>query len=236
MTTLNLTLDTLATIVTPERTSTWQPIPHTVARRTLLDALDNANLPVTGERIVAEKDGSVAYGVFSLGLETADRTWNPEALWFNAHDKSRAYTLGLGERVSACTNGCVWAETVLKTKRTSGIFGRMGDLAADFAGLIRSAIVTNEERRAAYATNFVGENWARVLTVKIAEAGVIPSSKILPVVAEFLAPSFEYEHAPNTLLGLQSAVTHSLKSYSPAGQHDRSLKLTGLLDAEANLV
>lgn len=230
---LTISLDDLRNMPTPAATRTWQPVAHIEARNRLMGALQRQGFEVTNERVVTEPLGQRAYGILSLGFTASpDRTWTPEALWVNVHDQSRALTFGAGERVAACTNGCVWAETVVKSKRTSGILDRVAELADGFARGLRGSIVENEQRRQAYASHLIGDNWARVLLVRIAEAGVIPSSKILKTLAEFEAPSFEYSHRVDSLLGLQSAVTHVLKDYNPEGQHDRSLLLTNLLDQE----
>ena len=233
-TTNDALLASLAMIDTPTATATWRPIHHTEARSVLLDSLLAAGIHPTAETIETDLDGQFAYGRFTLP-GTDDAAWRMEAAWINDHTKTRGYTLAAGERVGVCSNGCVFAETVLKTKRTSGVMGRLADMTAEFTAGLRAAYVSNEARRVAYGGQLLGADYARSLVVRLAEAGCYPSNKILPVLAEFENPSFDYTHAPSSVLGLQSAVTHIAKGFRSGTQHDRTLRLTGVLDSVAGV-
>lgn len=229
---ISATTDRLERLETPMPTETWTPVPHAKARQYLVDAIRGKGLTVMSERIELSADERRAIGHLSLGA-CEDGTWRMEAIWWNDHLKLRGLTYLGGERVFACTNGCVWADCQLRLKRDARqgyVLPRARSLADRLVSRLLPAAERNMARRDALSRELIGPEYARSLTVRMAEAGIVPSSKILPVVAEFEQPSFEYKFNPRSLLGLQSAVTHALKAYNSITQSERSGGLTEFLD------
>lgn len=232
-----LSADALVTLPTPQATDTWTPLPHRDARDILWTALNAAGLEPSNERITAwEGDRKNQRGVltdatgqFDLNAVRSDGR-RIQAAWINDHRKFRGYTLALGEQVFICSNGCVFAESVVKTRRTSRVDDRINDFADRFAAEIGALAARNDERREAYARRFLCPDAMRATVVRMAENDIIGSAKILPILAEVEEPSFAYEHDRGSLLNLQSATTHIMKGYTPMSQHDRTLRLTRFLD------
>ena len=224
-------LQTISVLNTPEATSTWQPVEHSFARNAMASALYGANFGIMSESIEIADDLQTACGKFSLGSrDETGQDWATEVLWINDHKKQRGITFGIGERVFVCTNGCVFAEEILKAKRTPGVLQKIEAMAKQVAHNIHEAEQVNNRRRHLYAVSDLYTEDANDLVVRLAQTGVLPSSKILPVLQEFRTPSFEYNHNKTSVLGIQSAITHVMKGYNSISQNDRTHKLTECLD------
>lgn len=219
----------LINLPTPEATATWQPIAHNFVRDTLASSLFGANYGIIDEQISVAEDFLTATGKFSL--EAQNGTWGTEVVWMNDHKKRKGLTFGIGERTFVCCNGCIFAEYTMKTKRTGRVLRRVEIMASEVVQLIEAAQSENHDRRVHFSETLLGPEKAALLTIEAARAGIVPSSKILPVLEEFDSPSFNYEHRNHSVMGLQSAITHTLKAYSAIAQNDRSKALTGLLDS-----
>lgn len=219
----------LALVPTPLPTATWQPVPHIVVRNTLAQQLISHNLHVSNESNEITEDGLTAIGRFTLE-DSAPQALATEVVYWNDHSKKRGVTFAAGERVFICANGCLFAESRMKTKRTANVLNRIEGLASEFVGKLEGVCAQNDTRRENYRRYMLGADYSRAVMVKIVEQGILPGSKLLPLLKEFNAPSFNYDHNFDSVLNLQSAVTHIAKSYNVMTHHERTLKLTNLLD------
>jgi len=242
-----VTRDELYSVVTPEPTQSWKPVPHYEVVNTLTDRAAARGLVIKNEKF-ALLDGTL-YG------ENGVQTRIPGARLFgsldfapipgmpfpagcapscglrNSADKSFALSILSGARVFVCANGVLSAEHIISRKHTSGLdLVASIDAALDaFMESLRGFNQTYEQLRARRLNRIK----AHSLAVELAQAGAFSSSDILPVVREFEQPRHDEFRERNAWCLYQSA-TEIMKSQSPSRQVDGFKALNGVLVGELN--
>ncbi|MEI6234002.1 MAG: DUF932 domain-containing protein [Planctomycetota bacterium] len=239
--------DDLYSVVTPEPTQSWKPVPHHEVVNVLTDRAAARGLVVKSERFCL-LDGTL-YGA------NGDQTRLPGARLFgsldfapipgmpfpagcapscglrNSADKSFALSILSGARVFVCANGVLSAEHIVSRKHTSGLdLVESIDKALDaFLESLRGFNQTYEQLRSRRLTR----TKAHSLTVELAQAGAFSSSDILPVIQEFENPRHDEFKEKNAWCLYQSS-TEIMKSQSPARQVDGFRALNQVLTAALN--
>ena len=217
----------LALVPTPEPTATWRPVPHIEVVRAVESAVRAHGLSIEAERFGLARDSRKMFGVITLG-----RTGNPE--WTrcigvrNSHDQSFAAGICCGVSVLVCSNLCFGGEHVLRRRHTSGI--DLADMARNAACHLSDGFAGLEERLLDLHETQTSDDQARILAVKAAEYGAIPSCDILAVFGEYLEPRHE-EFRERSLWSLLNAFTEVAHKYPPSRHdvcHRRLTRLFGL--------
>lgn len=231
----NVNSEELSHVTTPKSTATHRPIPHFVLRDTIADALGDRGVDFIERDVQLTHEDLRAFGMFDLNQRDGVVF---QIGWRNSHDKRFAAQIAAGEEVMICANGQIFAETVVGRKHTVNILRDLPRLVVSALDKLEGAANINSDRNVAYQEAVVGAATVRVMSITLAEQGIIPGSKILPLVHEFEKPSFDYGaagfRATNTVWGLNAAGTHVLKSYrNPMERQDRSLRLAVAMDSLA---
>jgi len=239
--------DDLYSVMTPEPTQSWKPVPHIEVVNTLTDRAAARGLVIKNEKF-ALLDGTL-YG------ENGIQTRIPGARLFgsldfapipgmpfpagcapscglrNSADKSFALSILSGARVFVCANGVLSGEFVITRKHTSGLdLVESIDAALDaFMESLRGFNQTYEQLR----SRQLRKTTAHSLVVELARAGAFSSSDILPVVQEFENPRHD-EFREKNAWNLYQSATEIMKSQSPARQVDGFRALNQVLTAGLN--
>ena len=224
----------LALVPTPSPTATWRPVPHIDVVDAVEYAITNRGMTIESERFGLARDQQKMFGVITLAKQS-----NPE--WTrcigirNSHDQSFAAGICCGVSVLVCSNLCFGGEFVIKRRHTSGI--DLFAMVEETMDAMTDNYLSFEERLLNLHDIGVTDNQARILIVKAAEYGAIPSCDILAVFNEYMEPRHE-EFKERTQWSLLNAFTEIAHKYTPARLDTCNRKLTRLfaLDGQPALV
>ena len=212
----------LALVPTPEPTQTWRPVPHIEVVGAVESAISNHGMTIESERFGLARDQRKMFGVITLSKRN-----NPE--WTrcigvrNSHDRSFAAGICCGVSVLVCSNLCFGGEFVIKRRHTSGI--DLTSMVEETMDALADGYLSFESRLLDLHDEPVTDDQARLLVVKAAEAGAIPSCDILAVFGEYLEPSHP-EFRERTKWSLLNAFTEIAHKYPPGRSDACHRKLT----------
>ena len=131
----------------------------------------------------------------------------------NSHDKSLASCVFFGTLMPLCTNEGWISRMWFKRKHT-------GNIEEDLNVGIKACLLNLDSFSEGYAqimenykNHNVSDSEVRSLLVESANKKVIPSSKILTVYKEWLAPQFDYDNNDKNIYRLYNTFTTILRDY-----------------------
>lgn len=146
----------------------------------------------------------------------SDREMGWEIGVINSYDQSRAIRLLFGSTVFACTNGCIFADHILKTKHTAKVWDRLPYLITRTIDMFevevgKAAHFYERLKEVPFRRPDVSE-----FAVRLAQSNLLPRTKVVDLVEESMTPSFEYETRERPVLwNVHNAYTHLCKEVSP---------------------
>jgi hypothetical protein len=215
---------TLAEVPTPPRTRTWRPVPHIDVVEAVESAITGRGYAIDSEYFGLARDQKKMFGVVTLA-----RQGNPE--WTrcigirNSHDQSFAAGVCCGVSVLVCSNLCFGGEFVIRRRHTSGI--DLASMVEETMDALTDGYLAFEERLLDLHDAPVTDDQARILIVRAAESGAIPSCDILAVFNEYLEPRHA-DFRERTQWSLLNAFTEIAHKYTPARFDVCHRKLTRL--------
>ena len=223
-----VTRDVLATVPTPECTSSWHPVPHIEVVRAVEKAVLRRGYSIECERFGLARGQQKMFGVLTLARRN-NPVWTYAVGIRNSHDQSFAAGICCGVSVLVCSNLCFGGEFVLKRRHTSGI--DVEAIAADTVDYMADGFLSLEERLDSLRDMAIpSDDWARSFIVRSAEMGAIASCDILPVFREYLEPSHEAFRERNrwSLLNAFTEVSHRFTAPKADYFHRRLTRIFGL--------
>ena len=214
----------LALVPTPNPTQTWKPVPHIDVVEAVESAISRRGFAVETEQFGLARDQKKMFGVITLARQS-----NPE--WTrcigirNSHDQSFAAGICCGVSVLVCSNLCFGGEFVIKRRHTSGI--DLASMVEDTMNAMADSYLAFEERLLNLHDEPVTDDTARILIVRAAEYGAIPSCDILAVFREYLEPRHD-EFGERSMWSLLNAFTEVAHKYTPGRLDVCNRKLTRL--------
>jgi hypothetical protein len=201
----------LRAVPTPAPTSSWRPVPHADVADLIADHAIALGYQIENEQYGLNPSGTKMFGV--LRFHPQGHPEHSRALGFrNSHDKSFALGLTVGVRVLVCDNLAIGGEQTLHRRHTSRI--EIEALIPAAFAMLPARFLDLEERIGRLKERPIQPDEARLLAVRAAEEGAIPSSDILAVLREFREPRHA-EFAAPTQWNLYNAFTETAKKYSP---------------------
>ena len=201
----------LANVVTPEATDSHTPIPHDQLVTMTRDALGNAGLQIVEEEHALARGGLRYFGGFALKGEQIDGTDRNVVLGLrNAHDKSFAASVAIGNRMMVCENLCFSSDVKLARRHTLNIFNDLPRVLADAVARVVSHWNDMGNRIQSYQQTEISEALAADLLVKLVDVKAFPARDIYNAVQEFRNPRHD-EFKGGTLWTLYNSITENLK-------------------------
>ena len=223
-----VTRDELTSLVTPEATAGWTPVPHSRLVGLVENSLTTSGLEITGSDYAVWNDGVRFFGVLTLGGEHSD--YSATVGIRNDHGRVFAAALALGSRVFVCDNLAFSSEVVISTRHTSRVLERLPGVIS--SGITKLVDQRNEQDRriALYRETQISDaRHLHDLVVRMYRAGAIPSTAIPRVLEEYESPKHEAFLAEN-LWSLMNATTEVLKTFGKL--QPRTQRMHSVLDAE----
>lgn len=205
----------LETVVTPEGTPTWTPIPHTEIVDAVLASASDVGLTVTRASYgLSGKKDSPVYGARMFGVidfENGTSDYGYSVGFRNSHDKTMVAGICAGARVMVCDNLALSGDFAEKRRHIPG---------NNFIRLIREAFTLLPEQLENLTKNLdrlkiegIDDDIAQRIIWNAALVGAIASSEMIPVWEEYQTPTYE-EFAEPTKFNLLMSFTEKLKRYN----------------------
>ena len=201
----------LASVFTPEKTDSFQPIPHFGLVELTREAIGRAGLSISQEEHSLARGGQRYFGGFALsGLDITGADRQIVLGLRNAHDKSFAASICVGNRMTVCENLCFSSDIKLARRHTTNIMTDLPRVLADAVGRVVSHWNDMGNRIESYKQTEITRDRAADLLIDLVDSKAFPAREIYNAVQEFRNPRHE-EFKGGTLWTLYNSVTENLK-------------------------
>ena len=223
----------LANVRTPEGTDSFTPISHSFLVEETLSALDRAGYSVTEEKHALGRFGQRYFGGFQITGPDINSDSRKLVLGLrNAHDKSFAASMCIGNRMIVCENLCFSSDVKLARRHTVNIIRDIPRVLSEGIGRLLSHWTDMETRIERYQNTEIGFDRACELSVQLAEAKALPARDVFAVTQEFKAPRHPEFNTP-TLWNLYNSVTENLKGSDLTKLPVRTMVMQSMFDSLA---
>ena len=198
-------------IFTPEKTESFQPISHSSLVSLTRDAIERAGLSISEEEHSLARGGQRYFGGFALsGLDITGADRQIVLGLRNAHDKSFAASICVGNRMMVCENLCFSSDIKLARRHTTNIMTDLPRVLADAVGRVVSHWNDMGNRIESYKQTEITLAHAADLLIDLVDSKAFPAREIYNAVQEFRNPRHE-EFKGGTLWSLYNSITENLK-------------------------
>ena len=201
--------DGLATIPTPDPTTSWHPISHIHLVNEVERALAGSNMRITNESFGVTEDGAKMFGLLQVEncINTVDYAYVIGLR--GAIDKSLSRGLAVGSSVFVCDNLAFSSEIVMHRKQTKNILADLPLMVDTAIGQLGKRWNDQSKRIEAYKSTGITAKDAAYLLMEMA-GDVFPIQRIGDIYAEFKTPRHA-EFGRDNLWAMFNAVTEFLK-------------------------
>ena len=201
----------LQSVFTPEKTDSFQPIPHFGLVEMTRSAIERAGLFVTNEEHSLARGGQRYFGGFALAGADISGSDRQIVLGLrNAHDKSFAASICVGNQMMVCENLCFSSDIKLARRHTTNIMTDLPRVLADAVGRVVSHWNDMGNRIESYKQTEITRDRAADLLIDLVDSKAFPAREIYNAVQEFRNPRHE-EFKGGSLWTLYNSVTENLK-------------------------
>ena len=223
----------LASVKTPDRTDSFVPISHSFLVDETLAALDRAGYSVTEEKHALARFGQRYFGGFQISGPDISSDSRKLVLGLrNAHDKSFAASMCIGNRMLVCENLCFSSDVKLARRHTTNILRDIPRVLSEGIGRLLSHWTDMETRINRYQATEIGFDEACALAVNLAESKALPARDVFAVTQEFKSPRHPEFNTP-TLWNLYNSVTENLKGSDLTKLPARTMVMQSIFDSRA---
>ena len=201
----------LATVATPDRTDSFTPIPHAQLVNLTREAISRAGLEIGLEEHSLARGGQRYFGGFALkGLDITGTDREIVLGLRNAHDKSFAASVCIGNRMLVCENLCFSSDVKLARRHTTNIIADLPRVLSDAVARVVSHWNDMENRISLYKETEISRDRAADLLIDLVDAKAFPARDIYSAVQEFRNPRHD-EFKGGSLWTLYNSITENLK-------------------------
>lgn len=223
-------------VETPVATESFQPIGHFELVQETQRAIEAAGLIIVDEEHSLARGGLRYFGGFALTGAGIDGTDRQVVLGLrNAHDKSFAAAVCIGNRMMVCENLCFASDVKLARRHTVNILRDLPRVLSDAVGRVVSHWNDMGQRIVRYQETEISEKVVADLLVRLVDCKALPARDIYNTMMEFRAPRHE-EFKGGTLWTLYNAITENLKGGDLSKLPFRTMTTQSILDPLAGHV
>jgi hypothetical protein len=130
----------LMQVTIPERTNSYEPVPHMTLINAIKEKLEKHNLPLTSTKYAVNGRGQQMFGLFNLGVGGEEDCLN---IGFrNSYDKTLPVGLVAGGTVIVCSNLMFRGEIKMLRKHTKNVYSDLDTLVEN---VISTAVFQYEQ-------------------------------------------------------------------------------------------
>jgi hypothetical protein len=220
----------LAKVSTPEATDTHTPIAHSLLADRTRNVLEKAGLEITEEEHALARGGQRYFGGFALKGEGITGDDRKLVLGLrNAHDKSFAASVCIGNSMMVCENLCFSSDVKLARRHTVNILRDLNTVLSSAVSRVTSHWVDMGKRISSYKETEISRESASNLVVDLAEMGAFPARSVYKAIQEFRNPRHE-EFKGGSLWTLYNGVTEHLKGGDLSKLPQRTMTTQSVFD------
>ena len=228
-----LTLNGNPMAPTPKGTDTHTPIPHSALVEETHAALDRAGLKVEEEEHALARGGLRYFGGFALKADDMDAKDRRLVLGLrNAHDKSFAASVCIGNQMMVCENLCFSSDVKLARRHTKNIVTDLPRVLSSAVSRVVSHWADMGKRIEAYKGVEVAKDRAADLIVNLVDAKAFPARDVYKAVQDFRNPRHE-EFKGGALWTLYNGITEHLKGGDLTKLPQRTMTVQSVFDRMA---
>lgn len=225
--------EALMGVETPEATESFQPVGHHTLVELTREAIKKAGLTIVMEEHSLARGGQRYFGGFAVTGAGMDGTDRQVVVGLrNAHDKSFAAAICIGNRMLVCENLCFSSDVKLARRHTVNILADLPRVIADAVARCVSHWNDMEKRIERYKATPITDAQAADLIVQLVDSKALPARDIYAAVTEFRKPRHE-EFAGSTLWSLYNSITENLKGGDLSKLPFRTMTTQSILDPVA---
>ena len=213
----------------PEKTRTYQPLPHYDAYRLVCDVLEAHYISVVDSWIAVAKGGAQSFFLFQV-VGSFQEEFCTMVGFRNSYDKSLSFGMVAGKGTFVCTNLMFYGLVKVTRKHTRRLLLDLEPMLTEVVRGIPEYERAIEDRNQQFKAKQVDHSMANGIIIQAAKQDIIPSSKILPVVREWERPTYEdFFVYGYSLWRLEQAFTTVMRR-EIFSSTDKSLRLHGMLE------
>ena len=198
-------------IQTPDKTDSFTPIPHFGLVELTREAIGRAGLNVEMEEHSLARGGQRYFGGFALRGSDIDGADRQIVLGLrNAHDKSFAASICVGNRMLVCENLCFSSDIKLARRHTTNIMADLPRILGDAVGRVVAHWNDMGKRIETYQQTEISRDRAADLLIDLVDSKAFPARDIYNAIQEFRNPRHD-EFKGGTLWTLYNSITENLK-------------------------
>jgi hypothetical protein len=205
-----ISLADLAKVTTPNRTESYQPIPHADLISIFREQMKNARLNIKQELHTTARFGQRYFGLFEIDMGKEGAKSGTIVGLRNSHDKSFPAGICAGNAPFVCSNLAFHNEITLGRRHTVNILRDLPQIVSRAIGKLGDMWTRNETRVTKYAETPLTDDQAGTLILRSYRAGAIGKTMIADVLDQWEKPLHE-DFAPRNLWSLHNAFTEVYK-------------------------
>ena len=219
-------------VVTPEASDTWHPIPHDWLLDLIASNVGELGLKISNEKFALARDGQRFFGTMDLTNCNNATDYRLVLGIRNSHDKSFPAGLCVGSRVFVCDNLAFSSKITIARKHTRFIMRDLPALVNTAMGKLGGMRLTQDNRIQAYKAREISNEQAHDVVVRALDSRIISTTQIPDVLTEWRTPRHN-DFKPRTAWSLFNAFTEHMKGTNPWKLTKRTTALHGLVDQVA---
>jgi len=184
-------LDAVRAVATPSATEHFHPIPHVDLYERVRAELTLCGIGVTEELHALYGRGSRYIGLAVTDLKSTDGDAEVVVGWFNAHDRSAAAHVLLGEQVMVCFNLCLHAEVKVVRRHTRWIERDLPGLVAQAVRSVRGRVSDHGRRMDGYRRTALNDRDGSHVLIQLVERRALSAGQLTGVLGEWREPSHD---------------------------------------------
>lgn len=228
-----VTLDDVASVVTPEPQERWMPIAHTTLIDRFRSAIDNSALSIVNEHHSLHRFGQRYFGLFQVQGVNRKHGEDVGTVFClrNSHDKAFRAGIAAGDAPFVCSNLIFSNEIVLGRRHTTNIMADLPAIIARAIGQLTESWVKTDARIDNYKAIEIDDRTAHDLILRGFQAGACGSTQVVKILEQWHSPQHD-AFEERSLWALQNAFTNVWRG-NTLNTANRSSQLFGLLDTFA---
>lgn len=231
------TLEELRSVVLPEATKTWYPLPHHEIVENARRALSSKSLEIIDEAHALDHDGDRYFGLMSL-RQKSGRDSHQDYQWIvglrNSHDRSCSAGLAFGSQVFVCSNMSFTGDIKIQRKHTRYAHLDIPKLMMAAVGDMNGKLHGMDKRIQQYKEAEISDSLAHDTIIRALDARVICGQDVRHVLDQWRKPEHEC-FQPRTAWSLFNGFTAVLRDTNMAALPQRTRSLHGVIDAQIGL-
>lgn len=220
-------------VQTPSAEGRWFPIPHDLFLNQIHRGLEALNFNVTKEQYALAKEGNRMFGILDLYSPRTDRTTILGLR--NAHDRSFAAEIIVGNRVFVCDNLAFSGQIKTIRRHTTNIERDLPRLIDLSLGKLTAFETAQDNRIEIYQHTNLSTRQINHLLMETLRAQIVAGSTIPKIIQEFDHPSFPEFKETSAMWRLYNAITFHLKNQAMDILPRKTMLLNTVFDAEAEI-